>query len=205
MTTMHILDYGVGNIGSLNRLFRSLGLSVVRATTRDQIAATPLLLLPGVGSAVTALERIHALGLSEPLRARYAAGKPILGICLGAQLVFSTLAEAGEAEGLGFLPGRVAPLHGSPSFHTGWSPLDHDQLTNLGLARALRPGDSYFFNHQYVCPPSSVPRQVPVGTLTHVPALYLAGHLVGIQFHPEKSQGQGRTLVRNILEDHYGL
>lgn len=205
ITTIHILDYGVGNIGSLNRLFRSLGLSVVRATRPEQIATTPLLLLPGVGSAVTALERIHSLALLEPLRARHAAGKPILGICLGAQLLFSVLAEAGDAAGLGLLPGRVAPLTGSPSFHTGWSSLDHDRLIALGLARALRPADTYFFNHQYVCPPTGAPRHVSVAAMPQVPALYLAEHLVGIQFHPEKSQGQGRLLVRNILEDHYGL
>jgi len=205
MSTIHILDCGVGNIGSLNRLFRSLGLSVVLTTNPEQIAATPLLLLPGVGSAVTALERIHALGLLDSLRARHAAGRPILGICLGAQLLFSVLAEAGDADGLGLLPGRVGPLPGSPSFHTGWSSLDHDRLISLGLARALRRTDSFFFNHQYVCPPAGAPRHVPVATLPHVPALYLADHLVGIQFHPEKSQGQGRLLVRNILEDHYGL
>ncbi len=205
MKIVHILDYGVGNIGSLNRLFLSLGLSVVRAARPEQIAATPLLLLPGVGSAVTALERIHALGLLEPLRARHAAGRPILGICLGAQLLFSHLAEASDSAGLGLLPGRVSPLNGSPSFHTGWSALDHERLTALGLARALRPTDTFFFNHQYVCPPAGAPRHVPVATLPDVPAIYLAEHLVGIQFHPEKSQGQGRLLVRNILEDHYGL
>lgn len=207
MATFHLLDYGVGNVGSLLQLFEALGHSVVRTTRAHQIADTPLLILPGVGSAVTALGKLHQLGLSDVLRARHEMERPMLGICLGAQLPFSILSEAHNDAGLALLPGRVAPLGGNPGFHTGWSPLDHGQLRACGLARSLRSNETFFFNHQYVCPEEGLERSVIAfsNSEKRVTAMYICGHLTGIQFHPEKSQRQGRILMRNILEDHYGL
>ncbi|HWA28515.1 MAG TPA: imidazole glycerol phosphate synthase subunit HisH [Lacunisphaera sp.] len=204
MKNFHLLDYGVGNIGSLLGMIESLGLAASLTDRRAEILESPLLVLPGVGSAQTAMRRLEADGLLDPLRERHALGRPILGICLGAQLLFETLEESGSA-GIGFLRGTVARLAGAAKFHTGWSRLDWDEFHGLGLTTALKPADSFFFNHQYVLPRASIPRSATVAGRPHIPALYLHEHLCGIQFHPEKSQAQGRLLLRNLIHRHYGL
>ena len=122
MKTVHLLDYGVGNIGSLAALIGDLGAVGLHTADHAVIRDCAVLVLPGVGSAFTALRELSARGLLAPLAARHAAGRPILGICLGAQLFFNHLDEA-PGPGLGFLPGSVAPL------------LQHPQQLGLELER----------------------------------------------------------------------
>lgn len=204
MKTVHLLDYGVGNIGSLAALVGDLGGVGVLTADANVIRDCPVLILPGVGSACTALRELAARDLIAPLAARHAAGRPIIGICLGAQLLFEHLDE-GPGPGLGFLRGNVAPLAAPARFNTGWCQLDAAALRATGHATGLHAADSFFFNHQYVCPRAPGAQLVTVAGRAEVPALYVAGHLCGIQFHPEKSQAQGRRLMKNILRSYHGL
>ncbi len=204
MKTVHLLDYGVGNIGSLVALVGALGGVGLLTADPAVIRECPVLILPGVGSAFTARRELAARGLLAPLAARHAARRPIIGICLGAQLLFEHLDEA-PGPGLGFLQGRVAPLSGPVHFNTGWCALDWDALCATGFSTGLHQADTYFFNHQYVCPASSAERVVSIHGRAGVAALYVAGHLCGIQFHPEKSQAQGRRLMKNVLRFYHGL
>ena len=203
MKTVHLLDYGTGNIGSLNALFTALGYGTVLTAKAAVLRDCPLLLLPGVGSAGTAMAELRARGLIEPLRERHAAGRPIIGICLGAQLLFSHLEESGTA-GLGLLPGTVARLPERVRFNTGWCRLDWDRTRTNGFGTGLRATDSFFFNHQYACPPASGPDSVTVAAEPGIPAMYFTPHLCGLQFHPEKSQAPGRLLMRNVLRHYHG-
>jgi imidazole glycerol-phosphate synthase subunit HisH len=204
MKTVHLLDYGTGNIGSLAAMLHALGCIGVRTADPEVVRTSPLVLLPGVGSASTAMAQLSARRLVEPLRARHAAGRPILGICLGAQLLFSFLEESGTA-GLGLLPGTVARLPDRVRFNTGWCRLEWDRTTTNGFGTGLRAGDSFFFNHQYACPRASVPGCVTVAAEPEIPAMFFTSNLCGIQFHPEKSQGAGRRLMRNVLHHYHGL
>jgi glutamine amidotransferase len=204
MKTVHLLDYGVGNIGSLAALVGDLGAVGLLTADPAVIERCPVLILPGVGSAFTALRELAARDLLAPLAARHAAGRPIVGICLGAQLLFGHLDEA-PGPGLGFLPGNVAPLAASVHFNTGWCQLDAAALRATGFATGLHAADSYFFNHQYACPRAPGAQVVAIAGRPEVPALYVKGHLCGIQFHPEKSQAQGRRLMKNILNSYHGL
>ncbi len=204
MKTVHLLDYGTGNIGSLNALLESLGCVGVLTADPAVVRDSPLLLLPGVGSASTAMAELSRLRLVVPLRERHAAGRPIVGVCLGAQLLFTFLEESGTA-GLAVLPGTVARLPERVRFNTGWCRLDWDRAQTNGFGTGLRATDSYFFNHQYAFPCARLPGCVTVAAEPEIPAMFFTPNLCGIQFHPEKSQGQGRLLMRNILRHYHGL
>lgn len=204
MKTVHLVDYGTGNVGSLGSLLEALGYLAVRTADPATVRASPLVLLPGVGSASTAMMELRARGLLDPLRERHAAGRPILGICLGAQLLFSFLEESGTA-GLGLLPGMVARLPDRIRFNTGWCRLDWARAQANGFGAGLRATDSFFFNHQYAFPAASLPGCVLLEGEPEVPAMFFTANLCGIQFHPEKSQGQGRLLMRNVLRHYHGL
>ena len=204
MKVVHLLDYGVGNIGSLQTLFQSLGFAAVLTADPAAIEKSPLVVLPGVGSATTAMRELRGRGLVELLRTRHAAGRSIVGICLGAQLPFSYLEES-QTEGLGLLTGRVARLPERVRFNTGWCRLDWNRTRTNGFGTGLKPTDTYFFNHQYAVPVDDCTRSVTVAGEPGIPAMYFTPHLCGIQFHPEKSQAPGRLLVRNILRHYHGL
>jgi glutamine amidotransferase len=203
MKVVHLLDYGAGNIGSLTALLDALGYGSVRTAEAKVIRDCPLLLLPGVGSAGAAMASLRARGLLFALQARHEARRPILGICLGAQLLFADLAES-AMPGLGFLPGTVARLPERVRFNTGWCRLDWDRRRLHGFATGLRAQDSFFFNHQYACPAAHAPASACVAGEPEIPALFFTDHLCGIQFHPEKSQAPGRLLMRNLLRHFHG-
>ncbi len=203
MKIVHLLDYGTGNIGSLTAMLDALGYGSVRTTEAAVIRDCPLLMLPGVGSAGAAMANLRSRGLLSALQARHEAGRPVIGICLGAQLLFSHLAES-DVAGLGFLPGTVSRLPERVRFNTGWCRLEWDRSRLNGFATGLRAQDSFFFNHQYACPAADLPASVSVAGEPGIPALYFTDHLCGVQFHPEKSQAPGRLLMRNLLRHYHG-
>ena len=204
MRKVHLLCYGSGNVGSLTKSLKRVGY-FVRAVTDERVRSSPeVLFIPGVGSARFALGELRRSGLDQALVDRVNAGLPTVGICLGAQLFFEYLDEA-DQDGLGVLPGRVEALETATGFNNGWCHLDYGSLKELGLARSLRANHSFYFNHQYRCATSNAVTYVSVAEIAGVPALYVKDNLVGIQFHPEKSQGGGETLIRNVMEDHFGL
>ena len=203
MKIVHLLDYGTGNVGSLTAMLSALGYGSVRTADAGVIRDCALLLLPGVGSAGAAMTALRSRGLLPALAERHAAGRPIIGICLGAQLLFQRLEESDTA-GLGFLSGTVARLSDRVRFNTGWCRLEWDRRRLNGFATGLSAQDSFFFNQQYACPAAELPASVTVAGEPGIPALYFTDHLCGVQFHPEKSQTPGRLLMRNLLRHYHG-
>ena len=204
MRTVGLVDYGTGNLGSLAMVFESLGIYAEVVREPEGIAKTDLTVLPGVGAAGLAMERLESSGMADELRERHAVGRPILGICLGAQLMCGFLRE-GECPGFGWIKGNVEPLGEYPFYNNGWCRLDFGALRKVGLARALSATSTFYFNHRYAMGRDAKMKCVAVEGRADLSAIYLDEVICAVQFHPEKSQREGRVLLRNILEDHYGL
>ena len=204
MKLLGIVDYGSGNLGSIAAVFEAL--QVYAEVIRDpkKMAEPDLVVLPGVGAAGMAMKTLETSGLVTALRKRHQAGQPILGICLGAQLLCDFLCE-GNCPGFGWITGRVEPLKEYPFYNNGWCGLNYRSLRSTGLARALTSSSTFFFNHRYVMGQDSKMRSVAVEGRPDIPAVYLEKTICAVQFHPEKSQRDGQIFLRNILEDHFGL
>jgi glutamine amidotransferase len=187
-----IVDLGYGNIGSIAIAFQRLGATVELTADPAAIAAAERVALPGVGAAGYAMGRIDALGLRETL-----AGltRPLLGICLGMQLLFDESEEEGTAC-LGLIAGKVRKLEPAPGLtvpHMGWSRLD---VTDEGCG--LASGDYVYFAHSFACDdgPASI------ATAQHgrtIPAALRKGNLLGAQFHPERSAEAGARFLKAFL------
>lgn len=187
-----VIDIGYGNIGSVARAFAQLGAEVRRTRARGEIEAASHIVLPGVGAAGHAMAQLRALGLAESLRNRK---QPVLGICLGMQLLFERC-EEDRTEGLGILEGTVRaidPGAGVKVPHMGWS-----RLALRGETGGLREGDYAFFAHSYACPdgPATLALAEHGGP---VPAVVRRGNFTGAQFHPERSAAAGRRFLEGFL------
>ena len=186
--SLAIIDLGCGNLGSVAIAFERLGQSAEVTADRRRIASADRVVLPGVGAAGFAMARIGELGLADTLREQ---SRPLLGICLGMQLLFDD-SEEGEVECLGLIPGRVRRLEaapGRPVPHMGWSRLS---LARPGLG--LEDGDYVYFAHGFACDPS--PATVAAADYgREIPALVASGHVTGVQFHPERSGPAGARFL----------
>jgi glutamine amidotransferase len=188
-----IVDVGCGNIGSVGIAFERFGIAPLVTCAAEEIVSADRVVLPGVGAAGYAMEQIGLRGLAPVLRS---LGQPLLGICLGMQLLFEASEEADSAC-LALIAGRVRKLEaapGRPVPHMGWSRLEvRDE--SLGL----RTGDYVYFAHSYACDP--VPETV---ASTHygreIPAVVRSGNRVGAQFHPERSGEAGARFLRRWLD-----
>ncbi|MEG3153597.1 imidazole glycerol phosphate synthase subunit HisH [Sphingomonas sp. RB1R13] len=190
--TVSILDLGYGNVESIRLGFARLGAEVALVKTPADVLAAERLVLPGVGAAGYAMEQLHALGIVDSIRART---KPLLGICLGMQLMFDGSDEA-DTECLALVPGRVramAPAPGKPIPHMGWTPV-HDVAPDIGL----NDGDHVYFAHSFACDdgPATAARMTYADPL---PAALRHGHLWGAQFHPERSSAPGAAFLNAYL------
>ncbi len=201
MTRLGLVDYGMGNLHSVQRAFERLGAEVVAVRGAAAMEDCAALVLPGVGAFDPAMERLAAADLIEPLRRSCAAGRPLLGICLGLQLLFERSAE-GRAEGLGLLPGDVVALPrwpGHPVPHMGWAPLLPAQPSPL-LPRGT-PASWVYFVHSYAAlplNPACVTARVAWGE-GPVTAAVWQGVIAACQFHPEKSSQTGAAMLRRWL------
>jgi imidazole glycerol phosphate synthase glutamine amidotransferase subunit len=198
--TAALVDYGAGNLASVARAFSGLGYRCRSSRDPSVLAAADLLVLPGVGAFPAAMAALHAHQLVDFLGQRALAGQPILGICLGMQLLADSSSEQGLTAGLGLVPGQVRPLP-QARWHIGWNSVDV-----LGDDPLLRGSDgaSLYFNHAYAYSAPG-PDTVAVSRLdeTQGEPITVAVHrqnIVGLQFHPEKSQGAGQQLLRNVVE-----
>ncbi|MEB3326068.1 MAG: imidazole glycerol phosphate synthase subunit HisH [Cyanobacteriota bacterium] len=201
MTRLGLVDYGMGNLHSVQRAFERLGAEVVPVEGAAAMEGCAALVLPGVGAFDPAMERLAAAGLVEPLRRSCAVGRPLLGICLGLQLLFEGSAE-GQQEGLGLLAGRVEALQrwpGHPIPHMGWAPLI--PAAPSPLLPAATPESWVYFVHSYAAVPTDpacVTAQVAWGEGAVTAAVW-KGVIGACQFHPEKSSGTGAALLRRWL------
>ena len=187
-----IVDVGCGNIGSVGIAFERFGLAPRVSGDAGEIAAAQKVVLPGVGAAGYAMEQIEARGLSDTIRG---LTQPVLGICLGMQLLF----EASEEEDtacLGLIPGRVRRLHaslGMPVPHMGWSRLD---VADGGMG--LATGDYVYFAHSFACDDGPATRAC-ADYGRPIPAVVRAGNFTGAQFHPERSGKAGASFLQAWL------
>jgi|688.fasta_scaffold19495_2 glutamine amidotransferase len=204
MKSIGIVDYGTGNLGSLIAVFESLGVYAEVIGEPKKIARPDVLVLPGVGAAGMAMKRLESSGMADAIRKRHSAQLPILGICLGAQLLCGFLRE-GNCSGFGWINCDVEPIDKYPFFNNGWCQLDFNALKRSGLSRALSSASTFYFNHRFAMGRVEKMTCVAVDGRKDIPAIFLDQVICAIQFHPEKSQRDGRILLRNIFEDYYGL
>jgi imidazole glycerol-phosphate synthase subunit HisH len=191
-----IIDSGGANLASLEFAIQRLGATAIVTTDARTIAAADRVLLPGVGSAGDAMQRLRAQSLVEPIRA---LRQPVMGICLGMQLLFEYSAED-SADCLGILPGNVAKIAyrpGLPVPHMGWNQLS--VRTPDPLLAGIASGEYVYFVHSYAASPSPV----TIATTdygTPIAAVVRQANFYGTQFHPERSSGVGARILRNFLE-----
>jgi glutamine amidotransferase len=197
-TAILILDYGMGNLRSVEKALEHVGARATIGADPDQVRAADGLILPGVGAFPRAMERIRATGLDELLTERAAAGTPILGICLGLQLLFERSEELGGAEGLGLLPGAVTALDapGLKVPNIGWAPVrwEHESPLTAGIASET----PFYLVHSYV---ARAEVGDTLGTAEYGERFLCAAerdNVFGVQFHPEKSSAAGLSLLANF-------
>ena len=196
MTETVIIDSGGANLASLQFAFERLGARTHISANAGQIAAADRLVLPGVGSASEAMRRLHATGLAPLLPT---LTQPLLGICLGMQLLFERSAE-GETECLGVLPGAVRRLEASPARpvpHMGWNRLA--AVAPDTLLRGIDPETYFYFVHSYAAPLGAF-TLAPVEYGERLSAVVRRDNFCGVQFHPERSAEGGARVLANFLE-----
>ena len=195
MTGTVIIDSGGANLASLQFAFERLGAEARVSAEAEEIAAAERIVLPGVGSASEAMRRLRAAGLARLLPA---LSQPMLGICLGMQLLFEHSAE-GETECLGILPGTVRRLEPSvarPVPHMGWNRLT--TLESDPLLAGLDPQSYFYFVHSYAAPLGEF-TLAPVEYGERLSAVVRRGNFCGVQFHPERSAAAGARVLANFL------
>lgn len=195
-----ILDYGMGNLRSVEKAFQKVGANAVVTADETEIASADGLVLPGVGAFPRAMERIRELGLDRMLHEAVGAQKPVLGICLGLQLLFQSSIEQGGSEGLGLLEGDVVqvPAGGRKVPHIGWAEVTWqrpDELTN-----GLRPGEPFYFVHSFVVQPTESELLGTASYGSRFACVAGKGKIWGVQFHPEKSSSAGLRMLTNFRE-----
>jgi imidazole glycerol-phosphate synthase subunit HisH len=198
-TTVCIVDYGVGNRRSVEKALQKVGIATIVSADPQIIAGAAGLVLPGVGAFPSAVERIRALGLDTALRDAATAGTPILGACLGMQLLFDRSAEHGGATGLGLIPGEVVHLDslGAKLPHIGWSPVTWNRES--ALTTGLAEDASFYHVHSYVVSPTDA--NVVAGSSeygTRFASVVEQANIFGVQFHPEKSSTDGLRMLANF-------
>lgn len=197
-TRIAILDYGVGNLRSVEKALEHVGATAALTRELEDVRACDGVILPGVGAFPKAMERIRELGLDELIWERRDAGVPILGICLGLQLLFESTTELGGSSGLGLLPGEVAELEapGLKIPHIGWAPVcwEKDSQLTEGIASET----PFYLVHSFAPWPL---RGDLLGSAAYGPRFACAverGNVYGVQFHPEKSSSAGLQLLANF-------
>src|SRR5919201_6821003 len=199
MTRIALLNYGMGNLRSVEKALERVGAEPVVTADPEAAEAAAGLVLPGVGAFPKGIERIRALGLNELVADRLAAGVPLLGICLGMQLLFESSTELGGASGLGLLAGEVLELDapGLKVPHIGWEPVSFEP--GCELAAGLEDGTPFYFVHSYAAHPSDPADVAATAQWGERFACAVARPpIYGAQFHPEKSSSAGLRLLANF-------
>ncbi len=190
-----IVNYGVGNLTSVRHCLQDLDFRCRVSDDTAVLASCDLLLLPGVGAFPLAMKALQARGLDRFLIEQSAEGRPLLGICLGMQLLTDASHEGGPTRGLGLIPGEVVSL-GQGRWHIGWNTVE-----KIGASALfdLDGGESFYFNHSYVYSGADEYQLCRTRFDGDFASVIGSGKTVGIQFHPEKSQLSGHRLLQQIM------
>lgn len=199
-----IIDYGVGNLFSLTCSFKSIGADICVTSDADVIRAAEKIILPGVGAFEDAAKKLRESGLDKVIKEECAKGKPLLGICLGMQMLFEKSYEYGEHEGLGLIKGSIRPIadvipKDLKIPHIGWNAINFGEKKDE-LFKYLEEGDFVYFVHSYYgaeCQESVIATSEYGVPLT---AAVRNGNVCGVQFHPEKSERVGLNILKAFCE-----
>ena len=201
MTTIAVVDYGMGNRRSVQKALEHLETEAAITRDHDHIRAADGVVVPGVGAFPVAMRNLRELGLAAVIRERAADGVPVLGICLGMQLLFECSEELQPAEGLGLLRGDVTPLHtgGLRIPHIGWNEVRFERKSPL--TEGLSPeGCPFYHVHSFAARPADLGDVVGTTEYGERFATIVAHDLVlGVQFHPEKSSAHGLRMLESFV------
>lgn len=198
-----IIDYGVGNLFSLRSSLRAIGIDADYTGNPTEIRKADKLILPGVGAFRDAREALRSTGLDRVVQEEAGKGKPLMGICLGMQMLFDRSYEYGEYEGLGLIPGEIVPMDGRipkdlPIPHIGWNELMLKQPSPL--MKNTANGDYVYFVHSYY---AETPAEYVIATTDYgveMTAAVQKDNVYGCQFHPEKSSEVGLSILKAFCE-----
>jgi imidazole glycerol phosphate synthase glutamine amidotransferase subunit len=200
-----VVDYGAGNLVSVEGALTRVGGTVTIARRPHDLTDADALVVPGVGAAAPAMDRLRAADLVGPILEWIAADRPFLGICLGLQLLFDGSDEDG-AETLGVIAGRTSRLVEAPTLpHIGWNQVERrPEAGDHPIFDGIAPGADFYFVHSYAGAPAATgsPMDPTIATTTHGAPFVSAvarGNLVGVQFHPERSGADGLRLLANVV------
>ena len=197
-----LVDAGTGNLRSVQHALQSLGAEVLRTNRPEDVQSASRLVLPGVGAFGSFMKGMESLGLTQPVKEALNRGIPLLGICVGMQAFFDVGLEMGVFPGLGIIPGKVVKFPNIPGLkvpHTGWN--QFRALHSSPLLEGLSEEPYAYFNHSYYCQPAEK-RDALADTDYGIQyaSIVQRDNLFGVQFHPEKSQRTGLTLLANFLK-----
>ncbi len=197
-----IIDYGMGNLRSVQKGFEKVGHEAIVTRDRDEVQKASKVVLPGVGAMEDAIAELNRLGLTNSILQAIDSGKPFLGICLGLQLLFERSYENGEHAGLGVLKGEVVRFDLPPEYsvpHMGWN--EAIIRRRPPILEGIEEGTHFYFVHSYYVVPEDA-EVIAVEADYHKPfcAMVWRDNLFATQFHPEKSQENGLRVLRNFAE-----
>jgi glutamine amidotransferase len=200
MTKIIIVDYGVGNFRNVQKAFEAVGAAAEISDSAEAVAQADAVVLPGVGAFGDAMRHLQERGLDAPVLEAARAGKPLLGICVGLQLLFDESEEMGHHRGLGLLPGKVIRFpQGLTVPHMGWNQIE--PAREHPLLNEIRRGDFAYFAHSYHAAPVNSGDVVAYTDYGQPFASVVArDNICAIQFHPEKSQQVGLRILKNFVE-----
>ena len=195
-----IIDYGVGNLRNVYMAFKRMNKEAVITSREEDITASSGIVLPGVGAYRDAMKSLRDTGLIPCIKACADANKPLLGICLGMQLLYEKSYEDGEYKGLGLLKGEIVKLQVPYKVpHMGWNRLDKRREDSM--LEGFESGEYAYFVHSYYLETAEKDQIILTADYgVQVPALVRKNNLVGMQFHPEKSSTTGEKLLRNFIK-----
>ena len=198
MTRVAIIDYGVGNLRSVEKAFIAAGCEAVVSSDREVLMKADRLVLPGVGAFAACMKELSQRGFDELVRQRAAEGTPLLGVCVGMQMLFEESEEFGHNRGLGLLPGRVRTFRFDlPIPHVGWNLVEHQQAHRL--LEGIGDRSFFYFVHSFFCEPAE--EEIVIGETEYgstFASIVARENICGVQFHPEKSQQDGLRLLGNF-------
>lgn len=206
MTRVAVLNYGVGNLKSMMNALTTLDCEAILSNDSAKIMAAEKIIIPGVGAFAYCMKKLRDAGLETTIKRAADAGKSVLGICVGMQMLFEASEEHGDHAGLGLIRGRVKrlPVHTNDDVrlpHIGWNFADYQSHNNSGIFSSLPERENYYFVHSFACYPDN--KSTTLATTCYAGTEFVSAVIVenlsGLQFHPERSGRAGLALLNNFV------